>query len=98
MSGSSFGTHVSSEAKRYATRQRHTVLGQQPHALHVDPTRPKACSHVGSHGASSNDIAADAFRAVVRAGVLGQTDQAVLACSVCGACDENQYEFADAQA
>lgn len=63
-----------------------TVLRQHPQTLHVDTARPSRLEDVGSHRASSNDIAADALGGVECASVFRQADQAVLACGVGGAC------------
>ena len=69
-------------------RHYHTVLRQHSQAIHVDTSRPGRLENVGSHRAGSNDIAANTLGGVERACVFRQTDQAVLACGVCGACDE----------
>ena len=64
------------------------MLSHKAHAFHVDAFGGKGVANVGRHAARSNDVAANAFRAVECAGVLCQADQAVLARGVRGACDE----------
>lgn len=87
--GSDVVTYVSTAniRKSSCTRYRHTVLRQHPQAFHVDTARPGRLENVGSHRAGSNNIAANTLGGVECAGVLRQTDQAVLACGVRGACD-----------
>jgi hypothetical protein len=51
-----------------------TALSHAPKALHVDTVGSKSVADASGHGASSNDIAANAFGAVERAGVLRQAD------------------------
>jgi hypothetical protein len=64
------------------------MLRQHSQAIHVDTSRPGRLENVGSHRAGSNDIAANTLGGVERACVFRQTDQAVLACGVRGACSE----------
>lgn len=71
---------------RARTGLGHTVFRQHPQAFHIDTARPSGLENVGSHRAGSNNIAANTLGGVECAGVLCQTDQAVLACGVCGAC------------
>ena len=64
------------------------MLRQHSQAIHVNASRPSRLEDVGSHCASSNNIAANTLGGVERACVFRQTDQAVLACGVRGACGE----------
>jgi hypothetical protein len=63
-----------------------TTDSHTPKALHVDTLGSKSVADACGHGASSNDIAANAFRAVECTGVLRQADEAMLTRCVCSAC------------
>ena len=64
------------------------MLRQHLQAFDVDTVRSDRLENVGSHRAGSNGIAANTLMGVERACVFRNTDQAVLACGVCGAYGE----------
>jgi hypothetical protein len=64
-----------------------TTHSHTPKAFHINTLGSKSVADARGHSTSSNDIAANAFGSVERAGVLRQADEAVLARCVCSACD-----------